>query len=327
MQDYGKIKIGVIGVGYLGSYHIQQYQQINNIELVGCYDINHEALTNIKAEYNINIFDSLDELLVLCDAVSIVTPTNTHFEVAKKALSSNCHVLIEKPITQHIDEAQELLLLATKKNKIIQVGHIERFNPAFYTLQTKDTTPHFIESHRISPFNIRGIDVDVILDLMIHDIDILLTLVKSPVLDIHASGVSVLSKTLDTVNARIEFKSGCVANLTASRIANKQIRKFRFFEKNSYTTVDFLNPSIEQYVLHEKKPTNKNIQLVMNHDNKYIEYNKLDIQPHNALNKELEHFSNCIIKKMNPLVDGTSGYNALKLAIDIQENITHSKKK
>jgi len=321
------INVGVIGVGYLGSFHVEQYQQIPGVRLVGCCDLDNKALSNIKTKYSVNTFSTIDDLLKKCDAVSVVTPTITHFNIAKDAIEAGCHVLIEKPITHDIKEAKKLLKLATKHNKIIQVGHIERFNPAFSTLKTKDTNPRFIESHRIAPFNTRGMDVDVVLDLMIHDIDIVLALVGSPVDNIKASGVAVLSKNLDSVNARIEFINGCVANLTASRIANKKIRKFRFFEDSGYTTIDFLNPSVERYVLHKKKPCNKKLTTIMTHDNKYITYDKLNIEPHNALNKELAHFIHCISQEKNPIVDGSSGLNALQLAIDIQNDITHHNKK
>ena len=253
------INVGVIGVGYLGAFHIEQYQQIPNARLVGCFDVDSNALLNVKTKYDVNIFPTMVDLLNECEAVSIVTPTTTHFNIAKDAIISGCHVLIEKPITHDVNEAQQLLQLATEHNKIIQVGHIERFNSAFSTLEIKNINPQFIESHRISPFNTRGIDVDVVLDLMIHDIDIVLTLVDSPVDNIKASGMAVLSKNLDSVNARIEFINGCVANLTASRIANKKIRKFRFFENNAYTTIDFLNPSVERYSLYEKKPCDKKL--------------------------------------------------------------------
>ncbi len=321
------INVGVIGVGYLGSFHIEQYQQISNAKLVGCFDVDNKALSNVKTKYDVNIFPTMGDLLNECDAVSVVTPTITHFNIAKDAIKAGCHVLIEKPITHNINEAEQLLQLATEHHKIIQVGHIERFNSAFSMLETKNTNPQFIESHRIAPFNTRGIDVDVVLDLMIHDIDIVLALVDSSVDNIKASGLAVLSKNLDSVNARIEFINGCVANLTASRIANKKIRKFRFFENNAYTTIDFLNPSIERYALHEKKPYNKQLTTIMTHDNKYITYNKLDIQSHNALNKELAHFINCISQETNPIVDGSSGLNALRLAVDIQNYITNHNKK
>ena len=327
MSDKKKINVGVVGVGYLGSYHVEQYQQLKNIDFVGCHDVNPKKLDDIKKIYKVRTFKKLDELLALCDAVSIVTPTVTHFKIGQEAISANCHVLIEKPITQNIKEADMLLTLATKKNKIIQVGHIERFNPAFHALKTKNTAPLFVESHRIAPFNIRGIDVDVILDLMIHDIDILLALVQSPIKDVRGSGISVLSENFDTVNARIEFENSCVANLTASRIAQKKIRKFRFFEENSYTTVDFLNPSIEKYILNKKKPNNKNSFLIMNHEDKYITYDKIKIKPHNALKKELSHFVQCVYESTNPIVDGYSGYNALKLAVEIQNYIKNNSKK
>tara|TARA_Y100001970_G_C14197719_1_gene839151 strand:- start:982 stop:1971 length:990 start_codon:yes stop_codon:yes gene_type:complete len=322
MNDLQKINIGIIGTGRLGSFHIEQYQTINNINIVGAYDVNNEQLDVIKNKYDITIFNNINELLKQCDAVSIATPTTTHFDIAKKAMHNNCHVLIEKPITKNIQEAQDLVQIAEEKNLIIQVGHIERFNPAFYGLINDKINPKFIESHRLAPFSTRGTDVDVILDLMIHDIDIVLSLVKSNVKEIRASGISVLSDNIDTANARVLFENGCVANMTASRIAQKTIRKFRFFEDAAYTTIDFLNPSIEKYILSNKVPNKNSSYVVMNHmQNKYILYEKPDIHHHNALKKELENFVESIINVKKPIIDGFTGLNALKLAIKILGSI------
>tara|TARA_B100001123_G_C15203621_1_gene984359 strand:- start:329 stop:1303 length:975 start_codon:yes stop_codon:yes gene_type:complete len=322
MSESNKINVGVIGAGYLGSLHIQQYKTLKNINLIGFYDINNRHALEVEKKYQVSAFDSMEDLLSLCDAVSIATPTITHFEIAKQAMNKMCHVLIEKPITKNIREAKEIVQISEQKKLIIQVGHIERFNPAFYTLRNSQIHPLFVESHRLAPFNIRGTDVDVILDLMIHDIDILLSLVQSKINEVRASGISVLSDNIDTANARIEFNNGCVANLTASRIANKKIRKFRFFEKNAYTTIDFLNPNIEKYVLTNTKPTKQKSYVVMNNTKeKYILYEKMDVIHHNALKKELENFVDSISISTKPLIDGESGLRALKLAIQIQDSI------
>ena len=322
MSNLNKINIGIIGTGHLGSFHIEQYKKIENVNIIGFTDINDTQIHQIKNKHNITYFDNLEKLLANCDAVSIATPTTTHFKVAKKALEMNCHVLIEKPITQNIAEAKKLVKISEEKKLIIQVGHIERFNPAFYSLINEQFNPLFIESDRLAPFNVRGTDVDVILDLMIHDIDIVLSLVKSKVKEIRASGISVLSNNIDTASARVEFHNGCVANMTASRISQKKIRKFRFFEDSSYTTIDFLNPSIEKYILSDNMPDNNQSYVVMNNiKGKYILYEKCQIAHHNALKKELQNFIESIVNVKKPIIDGYSGLEALKLAIKIQDSI------
>ena len=321
MKKESKVNIGVIGVGRLGSFHIEQYQLLKNINIVGFYDIDLKKSKKIEKKYNIRSYSSINELINSCDGVSVATPTISHYKIAKQCILDDCHVLIEKPITKNIRQAKELVNLANKQNKIIQVGHVERFNPAFDILKNKIINPLFVESHRLSPFSIRGTDVDVILDLMIHDIDILLSLVKSKIIDIRASGASVLSKQIDTANARIEFKNGCVANITASRIAQKKMRKFRFFEKTSYTTIDFLHPNIEIYTVKNKKPLNESYMVMSGLDGKYIVYEKPVIKHYNALKKELENFLLSISKLEQPLIDGMSGLSALEVAIQIQDNI------
>ena len=322
MKKNSILKVGVIGVGHLGKFHVEQYQNIHNVECIGVFDLDTQASSNISEKYNISSFDNLDGILRACDAVSICTPTSTHFTVAKQALELDCHVFIEKPITNNIEEAQKLILLSAEQNKVVQVGHIERFNPAFCAFNKDLVKPEFIESHRLAPFNIRGTDVDVILDLMIHDIDILLHIIQSKIKKINASGVSVLSKTIDMANTRIEFDSGCVANLTASRISQKKLRKFRIFEEKVYTNIDFLNPCVETYMLSEKQPTEDCSYLVVNKNSeKYILYDKPTIVSHNALRVELESFVHSIEGGVDPIVSASDGLAALGVAVQIREQI------
>ena len=213
-------------------------------------------------------------------------------------------------------------MLSKKNDTLVQVGHIERFNPAFCALNRENINPHFIESHRLSPFNVRGTDVDVVLDLMIHDIDILITIVKSNIKLIQASGVSVLSDTIDMANTRIEFDDGCVANITASRISQKKLRKFRIFEEKSYTNIDFLNPCIEKYILSNNRPKNNFSCVVINeNEEKYILYEKPKINLHNALKVELQYFAESIRKSQKPVVDGNDGLRALEIAMQIRDQI------
>ena len=322
MKKNSIVRIGIIGVGHLGKFHVQQYQTIHNVECVGVFDIDIECVDVVSKNYNVKSYDNLDDLLSRCDAVSICTPTSTHYSVAKQALNLGCHVFIEKPITTNIDEAEKLILLSNNNNKLIQVGHIERFNPAFCAFNKENISPEFIESHRLAPFNIRGTDVDVILDLMIHDIDILLQIIKSDINQINASGVSVLSNTIDMANTRIEFANGCVANLTASRISQKQLRKFRIFEKKIYTNIDFLNPCVETYMLSNKQPKKDGAYIVVNETSeKFILYDKPNIVPHNALKVELEAFVKSINDCINPVVSAIDGLAALKVAIQIRDQI------
>ena len=326
MEKNSIMGVGVVGVGHLGKFHVQQYQTIQNVECVGLFDIDTKCADSISRKHNITSYNSLDDLLACCDAVSICTPTSTHYSVAAQALESGCHVFIEKPITTNIDEANKLISLSAKNNKLIQVGHIERFNPAFCAFKTKSFNPEFIESHRLAPFNIRGTDVDVILDLMIHDIDILLHIIQSDIKKINASGVSVLSKTIDMANARIEFTNGCVANLTASRISQKQLRKFRIFEKKVYTNIDFLNPCVETYMLSNQKPNKDCSYLVVNKNSeKFILYDKPTIVPHNALRVELENFLRSIEQCVPPVVSAEDGRAALEVAVQIREQINSKK--
>jgi predicted dehydrogenase len=324
MKNNNKINIGIIGVGYLGNYHVQQLKGISNANVIGVYDTDNDRAKAIANQYSVNTFDSLNELFSQCDAVSIASPTSYHHNIAMEALEHGCHLFIEKPITQTVEEAQALLVKAEQIQRLIQVGHIEEFNPAYLALDKSDLNPMFIETHRLSPFNPRGTDVPVILDLMIHDIGIMLSLVKSEVKNISASGVCVVSSTVDIANARIEFQNGCVANLTASRISQKKMRKLRLFQENEYTTVDFLVGSVEKYKLEDSTiHPSKDVKIfpLEGNDKKVVTYQKPDIQKGNALRLELEHFVKSIQNMETPTVDGRSAMRALKIAIDIQHII------
>jgi len=328
MANQNLVKIGVIGVGHLGRFHVQQLSTIEKVELIGIFDVNTEQCNKVGAKFSVPTFSNAEELLKVCDAISIVTPTTYHFETAIQALNMDCHVFIEKPITETIEHAQQLLDNAESCNKIIQVGHIERFNPAFlHVKKNQNLAPKFVEIHRLAPFNSRGTDVPVILDLMIHDIDILLSMVNSPVKDIQASGVKVVSKTVDIANARITFENGCVANVTASRISQGPMRKMRIFQEATYTTVDFLKKSVEVYHVEDELPADVDKNSVFpleGHDKKYIIYEKPEVLEHNALREELHHFATVIQQGEQPDVDGQSAAAALHVALEIQKIIDES---
>jgi predicted dehydrogenase len=239
------LKVGVFGVGHLGKFHLNNWRDIENAEVVGFYDPSAENASLVAEEYKIKRFTNINKLLDACDAVDIVAPTTAHYDLCKAAILKSRHVFVEKPLANTMDEAKELLKLAKEANIKFQVGHVERFNPAFLALKDHIISPMFIEVHRLAQFNPRGTDVSVILDLMIHDIDIILKLVNSEVKTISANGVSVMSDTPDIANVRIEFDNGCVANLTSSRISLKKMRKMRLFQKNSYISIDFLEKKTE----------------------------------------------------------------------------------
>ena len=239
------IKIGVLGAGHLGKIHIRLLKEIDKYELVGFYDADPEAAKEVEKEFGVKAFSSIESLIELVDAVDIVTPTITHYDCASKAIKNSKHIFIEKPVTNTIEEAKSLKGLSKEANVHVQVGHVERFNPAFIAARDYCSNPMFIETHRLAQFNPRGTDVSVVLDLMIHDIDIILSVVKSNIKRISASGVAVVSESPDIANARIEFDNGCVANLTSSRISMKNMRKSRFFQKDAYISVDFLDKKVD----------------------------------------------------------------------------------
>lgn len=317
------LKIGVLGVGHLGKIHLKCIKQINNYQLVGFYDPNIENAKNVAEEFGIQAFETIDKLIDQVDVVDIVTPTIKHFECASVALQKNKHVFIEKPIVATPEEARKLVDIAKESKMKMQVGHVERFNPAFIAAEPFINKPMFIESHRLAPFNPRGIDVPVVLDLMIHDIDIILHVVNSEVIDIQASGVNIISDSNDITNARLEFENGCVANLTASRISMKSMRKTRFFQPNAYISVDFLEKKTE--IIRMKELSENEIvdpfAMILDLENgssrKQIIINKPEIQPINAIQTELEKFGEAIIYDKTPTVTLEDGCRALEVAYRI----------
>jgi predicted dehydrogenase len=299
---------------------------VDNLELVGFFDPNEENAKSVMEQSDIHRFESYDALLDAVDAVDIVTPTTTHFELAKKAIQKGKHVFIEKPITETPEQAKALLELMKKHQVKVQVGHVERFNPAMLALDEDKLNPMFIEVHRLATFNPRGTDVSVVLDLMIHDLDIILNLVKSPVKTVHATGVSVVSNTADLSNARIEFENGCVANVTASRLSLKQMRKVRLFQKDGYVSLDFLTKKAEivrLYDIEEKESLGDMpvMELETAKGRKLIQMEMPEIKPVNAIEMELATFTESILNNTTPIVTLEDGYRALKLAYEISEQI------
>ena len=324
MKKGNTIQIGVIGVGHLGNFHVKRLKEISEISISGIYDNNPIRADEISNHYDVKSFSSLQKLLEISDAVSIVTPTSHHFEIANLALDKGCHLFIEKPITDNIEHAGLLLNKAEKLNKIIQVGHIERFNPAFTVLKNLHIQPLFIEAHRLAEFNPRGNDVPVILDLMIHDLDIILSLVGSEIKDIRANGVKVVSSSVDIANARIEFENGCIANVTASRISQKIMRKMRLFQNEEYITIDFQNGVLEEYKICANPPESNRTEKVVElggSEKRYVLYRKPQVPKQDALKEELTHFTNSITNAQKPETDGESAAKALALALEIQKII------
>ncbi|UCH10299.1 MAG: Gfo/Idh/MocA family oxidoreductase [Fidelibacterota bacterium] len=323
-----KIKTAVIGVGYLGRHHVEQLLGIPEADVAGVYDTNAETLADVQQRYGVKAFGSFDETIASSDAVSVVVPTRRHFEVASRALDAGCHVFIEKPISQTLAEADQLLRQAEKQQRLIQVGHIERLNPAARSLEKYALAPRFIEGHRLAPFSLRGTDVPVVLDLMIHDIDVVLHLVKSPVRDVRANGVSVITDSIDIATARLEFENGAVANLTASRISQKQMRKLRIFQSHIYIGVDFLQQLTEVYRLVGTEEVPPEAILTMpfefNGRRPLIAYEKPEVREDNALQLELSNFIRSVAGLEQPIVDGYSARAALDVAIQIQDTITRN---
>jgi predicted dehydrogenase len=304
-----KLKCAVIGAGYLGKFHAEKYASLPECELLAVVDIDETAATTVAEKYGAKALTDYSSLLSELDAVSIVVPTTLHHQVARDFLEAGIHVLVEKPITVTTGEADELIALANSKNLILQVGHLERFNPAILALD-KESKPLFIESHRLSQFNPRANDVSVVLDLMIHDIDIILALVDSEPERIDASGTAVLTQGTDIANARIKFKNGCVANVTASRISMKSERKMRLFRPCSYVSVDFQNRVLSKYWTGKKE---------MFPGIPEIESEETAFENGDALLTEIKHFLNCIQTGEKPLVSGEAGRRALATAIQISQ--------
>ncbi|MAO71267.1 MAG: oxidoreductase [Flavobacteriales bacterium] len=303
-----KIKFGVIGVGYLGKFHVKHLFDLDCVDLIGVHDIDRIQASEFANQYNIKNFKNIEGLLESIDAVSIVTPTKYHYSVAMMALKHNVHIFIEKPITDSVDEANQLLNQATLKKRVIHVGHIERFNPAFKAYVKRSCSPLFVECHRLTKINKRSMDISVVLDLMIHDIDLMLLLINSNIKKIIADGISVISDNIDLANVKLIFENGAVTNLTASRISNKEMRKLRIFEKRKYTTVDLLAKKVKEYEVIPKKGKElvfKNISL--------------NVKNYDALKEELLHFHDSIVSNN---LDKNNAKNAIK-ALEVAKKINH----
>ena len=320
-----KIKVGVIGVGHLGKHHVHHFSNITDVDLRGIYDINTEASVKVSKQHKTKSFKTLFELIEKVDAVSIVTPTKEHKTIAKKCIEKGIHVFIEKPITQTVEEADELIKLAKNKNIIIQVGHIERLNPALMPLKNYNINPKFVEVQRLAPYMMRGSDIPVVLDLMIHDIDIVLSLIPSRIKHIQSTGVSIMTNSVDIANARISFENGAIASLTSSRVAKDRVRKLKIFQQDLYITVDLLIGLTETYKAMDANQSDPGAimtaPLKSNGKNRQIIYEKPSIPKTDALKMELQNFIKSVKGEEEPIVDGNSGRSALKIAIEIQNKI------
>jgi predicted dehydrogenase len=324
------LNVGVIGVGHLGSLHAKMYAQISSVKLAGVYDVDSQRTQKLAAEFGVKAFSTLDDLLSQVDAVSIATTTQTHYEVALQVIKRGVHLLIEKPITATIEQAKMLTEQAEKTGLKLQVGHIERFNPAILALEPYNITPLFIESHRLAQFNPRGSDVAVVLDLMIHDIDLILSLVKSKVTRIDANGIAVISDTPDIANARLQFENGCVANVTGSRISQNKMRKMRLFQRDAYISIDFAQGLAEVFRLVDEqtpnvKPTMMLGKIDQGQHKRIIVYEQPEVQEVNALKYELERFVESIQKNTETPVTGRDGLHALEVAREILQIIDSQK--
>lgn len=317
------LKAGVLGAGHLGKIHLKLLQQSSRFQLVGFYDADTKASKQIEQELGYKSFPSMEALIEACDMVDVVTPTIHHFPCAKKVVEAGRHLFIEKPITQTVEEAEALRALVKKHGVKGQVGHVERFNPAFKAVKGMFENPMFIEAHRLAEFNPRGTDVPVVLDLMIHDIDAILSVVKSKVKNVSASGVAVISETPDIANARIEFENGCVANLTASRISMKKMRKARFFQKDAYISVDFLDKQCEVVKMKDAPRKADDFAMILTNaegKKKQIYFDNPTISQNNAILDELESFADAIENNTTPVVTLEQGSEALRVALLIIEN-------
>ncbi|MDT7830683.1 Gfo/Idh/MocA family oxidoreductase [Pricia sp. S334] len=316
------LKVGVIGAGHLGKIHLRLLDASSKYTLVGFHDADAGHGRKVAEEFGYPFYGDIDELIDTVEVVDIVTPTLAHFDCAKKAIGKGKHIFIEKPITTTYQEAEQLLELQKEFGVKGQVGHVERFNPAFSAVKQQIHRPMFIEAHRLAEFNPRGTDVPVVLDLMIHDIDAILSVVESPVKQINASGVSVISNSPDIANARIEFENGCVANLTASRISLKQMRKSRFFQRDAYISVDFLEKKVEVVKMKDAPEKEGDFDMILQNAEgvkKQIYFENPDVQSNNAILDELETFADAINNDTEPIVSLAQGTRALKVALEVIE--------
>jgi len=316
------LKVGILGVGHLGKFHLNNWKEIEGAELTGFYDPSDENAMAVQDKYQLKRYDSIADLLESCQAVDIIAPTPAHFELCKAAITNGKHVFVEKPLANTMEEAKELVKLAKEANIKFQVGHVERFNPAFLALKNYKLEPMFIEVHRLAQFNPRGTDVSVILDLMIHDIDIILSLVKSNVKNISANGVAVMSDSPDIANVRIEFDNRCVANLTSSRISMKKMRKMRLFQKDSYIGIDFLEKKAEIIKLNAAEDKDAfTFDIETTSGKKTIAIASPAVENGNAIKMELEAFCKAVLNNTDTLVNVQDGFRAMDIAHQILDKI------
>lgn len=316
------LKVGVFGVGHLGKFHLNNWKEIEGVKLVGFFDPNNDNANQVIEQYGLKRYMDEEKLMDACDIIDVITPTDHHFSVCMQAIRKGKHVFVEKPLANTIQEGRDLVSMVREANVKMQVGHVERFNPAFLALKDMNLNPMFIEVHRLAQFNPRGTEVSVILDLMIHDIDIILSLVKSDVKHISASGVAVMTDTPDIANVRIEFNNGCVANLTSSRISMKKMRKMRLFQPNSYIGIDFLEKKTE--IIKLKQPEDANVfsfDIETQNGKKTIAIANPVISPQNAIKLELESFVSSIVNNTPTVVSEIDGFLAMEVAHQILEKI------
>lgn len=319
------LKIGVFGTGHLGKFHLNNWKEIKGVQIVGFFEPNAKTAQEIKEKYGLKRFENAEKLIAACDAVDIVAPTNHHFDICEMAIRNGKHVFVEKPLTETIEQGKKIVQMVKEAGIKFQVGHVERFNPAFLALENVSLNPMFIEVHRLAQFNPRGTEVSVILDLMIHDIDIILSIVKAGVKNISASGVAVMSDTPDIANVRIEFNNGCVANLTSSRISMKKMRKMRLFQKDAYIGIDFLDKKTEIIKLKNGDVKDDfSFEIETHAGIKTISINNPEIKQVNAIKEELEAFANAIINNSATPVSEIDGYMAMEVAHVILEKIRNT---
>lgn len=319
------LRIGVFGVGHLGKFHLNNWKEIEDVQLVGFFDPDEKNAALVQEKYQLKRYHNPSDLMDDCDAIDIIAPTVFHYGLCEMALKKGRHVFVEKPLANTMEEARELVKLAKESNVKFQVGHVERFNPAFLALANHSLKPMFIEVHRLAQFNPRGTDVSVILDLMIHDIDIILHIVKSNVSYISANGVAVMSDTPDIANVRIEFDNGCVANLTSSRISLKKMRKIRLFQKDAYIGIDFLDKKAE--VIQLNSPGDKNVftfDIETNNGTKTIAIANPVVEDGNAILMELQAFKNAITNNTDTPVTVIDGFRAMDVAHQILDKINNT---
>jgi predicted dehydrogenase len=317
------LKIGIFGVGHLGKFHLNNWKEMTDVNMVGFYDPDDSMAQSVSDTYGLTRYTDQQALIDACDAIDVVTPTPFHFDICAKAMRSGKHVFVEKPFANTMDEARQLVKLAKESNVKVQVGHVERFNPAFMAIQDFKLQPMFIEVHRLAQFNPRGTEVSVILDLMIHDIDIILSLVKSPVQNINASGVAVMTETPDIANVRIEFNNGCVANLTSSRISMKKMRKLRMFQKDAYIGVDFLEKKAEIIKMKESGDEQAfSFDIETQNGKRTIAITNPVVPNSNAIYQELRSFVDSVVQGKPTVVSEIDGMLAMDIAHQILEKIS-----